>query len=395
MKKKIKIMFVVPDFYPNSTGFANASRNLVESIIRYGSDKFEVFVFTDKPLLNNKELKGLVVYRYNKTFTLENRMTYRYFFNKRYKFFKNIIIKNNIDIIFFETNTFPFFQEKALEDFAKKVYVRIHSTADTEVPVFSLPKNNYEKKRKKCIYTFMQNVNNIVSTSSYYLDFVKHYYMYDNVYSMWNGKSYGLLFNTAGIDSSPVKVVNNHHFLTMGKMSENGLTQKGLLDLIKAVFILFSQKALPSDFKLIIIGNGTQFPVVANLIKELSIDKYVEIIKQATHEEVFAFMKSVRSIILLSRYEGQSMFITESIALGKPLILSDNNGMQDMLLDGVNGLSVKTGDYYDAADKILKMLSFNDIELEEMCKNSSELYSKKYSGKAVYQQFEDLLRFTK
>lgn len=89
------------------------------------------------------------------------------------------------------------------------------------------------------------------------------------------------------------------------------------------------------------------------------------------------------------------MFITESIALGKPLILSDNNGMQDMLLDGVNGLSVKTGDYYDAADKMLKMLSFNDIELEEMCKSSSELYRRKYSGKAVYQQFEDLLRFTK
>ena len=93
----------------------------------------------------------------------------------------------------------------------------------------------------------------------------------------------------------------------------------------------------------------------------------------------------------MSRYEGQSMFITESISLGKPLIISDNNGMQDMLRDGINGFKIKTGDSKDAARKIQKMINLSDDELQSFSQASLDLYNSQYSDIATYRQFDEIM----
>lgn len=388
-----RVLFVVPDFYPNSTGFANATKNMVDSIIKHGSSQYEVFVYTNVPLDTNAEIEGVTVLRDTTKYAWENRFT-TYFCDKiRYSKIKSLVYNNTIDFVFFETNTFPNIELWALRDFKEKVVVRIHSTADTEVPVFAIPRSFIGKWRRHRVYKFMQKVPIITSTSSFYLDFVRHFFMKDNVYTKWDGKTYGLLFNTAGINCEVSGVVANNRFLTMGKMSSNGLTQKGLLDLIRAVYILKKKNVLPEDFNLTIIGDGIKYPIVSNQINELKLERQITLVKQASHEEVFEYMKGVRAIILLSRYEGQSMFITESIALGKPLILSDNNGMQDMIQDGQNGYVVKTGDYYDAAEKINKMLHLTKSELALMSEKSLSIYKENYSGEAVFHQLDEILSF--
>ena len=50
----MKILFVTPDFYPNSTGFANAALNLINAIKIHSSSTNELYVFTDKPLGENR-----------------------------------------------------------------------------------------------------------------------------------------------------------------------------------------------------------------------------------------------------------------------------------------------------------------------------------------------------
>lgn len=392
--KKIKVLFVAPDFYPNSTGFANASFNLVRSILDNGKGKYSVYVYTPVPLGQKPEMEGIEILRDSKRFSLENKLTTLFFIRKRYLRMKKLIEREAIDIIFFETNTFPFIQNWALKDFGSKVYVRIHSTADTEVQVFWDRKSwrPGEIKRKK-VYEFMQNVNNIVSTSTFYLDFVRHHFMYDNVYTMWNGKTYGVLYNTAGMDNIKTNITYNNQLLTMGKMSENGIVQKGMTDLIKAIYILKKNNNLPETFKLKIIGTGTRYTDVKNLVREMGLQEKIDLIEEATHEEVFKYMQQSRAIVLLSRYEGQSMFVTESLAMGKPLILSDNNGMQGLINDHKNGFLVRTGDYYDAAEKILSMLNLSSETLEQFSKASLHLYNSKFSSKAVYEQFDELVSF--
>ncbi|MGN0359795.1 MAG: glycosyltransferase [Hominisplanchenecus sp.] len=387
MKKRI--LFITPDFYPNSTGFANASINLINSIIEYGSEKYDVHVFTMECLKNKPEFTGISVIRF--TEKGKNKLSRIILERKKIKIVSEYIKNNRIDIIFFETNTFPYLQNAIVKEFPNKVVVRIHSTADTEVPIFGEKKSIGLKNASRLMKEFMKEAPTILATSNYYLEFIKNSYFDNNVYTIWNNKSYGILYNT----STPVEVSNQNTegniFLTMGKMSENGLTQKGMTDLLKAIYYLKSSNELPSDFKLKIIGNGTMLRYIQEMIERLEIAQYCEIIESASHDRVFEIMDESKAIILLSRYEGQSMFITESISKGKPLIITSDNGMGDMIENGVNGFSVKIGDVEAAAQAIKRMIKLNKADLEKMGMESKRIYDDKFAPQRVYQQFDILM----
>lgn len=386
----MKILFITPDFYPKSTGFANAALNLINAINKNYDGDVELFAFTSTPLGKYEELNHINVIRYNES-SFNNRFTYVFNQRSKFVFLKKIIDKEKFDIIFFETNTFPFLQNWILKRYGNKVFVRIHSTADTEVVVYGQQKSLLEKKQKKSIYDFMKNVSNIISTSDYYLDFVKKFYLHENVYSIWNDKTYNIIYNTAGDGIKQAPHINENVFITMGKMSSNGLTQKGILDLLKAVYCLKKQSEIPIDFKVVIIGDGEMRGRIDNYIKRLCIESYVQIVSSASHEEVFEYISKSKAVVLLSRYEGQSMFITESLAIGKPLIITKDNGMEHMVEEGVNGFLVKTGDYKAAADILKKVMNMSSEKIDEMGVASRKKYDSNYSSMAVCNQFKDIV----
>lgn len=385
-----KILFITPDFYPNSTGFANASTNLIDSICKYGNAVYEIWVFTTITLNGNIEKDGIHVIRYSSSIPV-NRFTYRFSEYKKARVVEQIIERNGIDVIFFETNTFPFFQNYLLDKYQEKIVVRIHSTADTEVPVYSPTNNLLSKQCRKKIFEFMAGVKHIVSTSNYYLDFVRHHFLEDNVYKVWNNKTYGLIFNTAGDDIEAKSPYFVNTFMTMGKMSANGVTQKGIEDLVNAIYLIKKDNKLPPDFHLNIVGTGECLSKIQGLIFLLKLENEVTIVESATNEQVFEMMSSSKAVVLLSRYEGQSMFITEALANAKPIIITGNNGMQDLLIDNYNGKVVQTGVPMDAAKVLFDFMSLSDEDICEMGKNSFDLYRRNYSTKATFDQFNDTI----
>lgn len=385
-----KILFITPDFFPNSTGFANACLNLIEAINKFSDGKYEVHVFTDCELGNSPEIANIKVLRYKPKLKI-NRLKYLLNDIEKINAVDKYVKTNEIDIIFFETNTFAFFEYSILKKHKDKCIVRIHSTADTEVPVFTQYKTLGSKLVKKEMFKFMREIPYIISTSNYYIDFIMKYYLEENVYSKWQGKSYGILHNTSSPIDVNIDTITGNTFLTMGKMSENGLVQKGITDLLKSVYILKLRNQLPKDFNLIIVGTGTKISYLRYKINKLQLDDICTIIETATHEEVFELIKKSKAIVLLSRYEGQSMFITESISMGKPIVITKDNGMEDMLVDGINGFSVRVGDIEQAANALKTMIELDSNKLCEMGKNSKKIYEEKFSPKKVYEQFDILM----
>ena len=141
----------------------------------------------------------------------------------------------------------------------------------------------------------------------------------------------------------------------------------------------------------IVIGDGEMRERIDSYIKKLRIEPYIQIIPKASHEEVFGYISKSKAVVLLSRYEGQSMFITESLALGKPLVITKNNGMEHMVEEGVNGFLVETGDYKAAADILKNVMSISIEEINEMGIASKKKYDNNYSSKAVCDQFKDIV----
>lgn len=69
------VLFVVPDFYPDSTGFANACHNLIQSIVKYGAADYRIYVFTTTPLNGEEELRHIKVFR-NKSRIPDKKLTH-------------------------------------------------------------------------------------------------------------------------------------------------------------------------------------------------------------------------------------------------------------------------------------------------------------------------------
>lgn len=387
-----KVLFVTPDFYPHSTGFANAAINLINAILKYGNDKYKIYVFTSVLLGDNAEMNNISVYRYQNNL-MNHGITQWIDGLLRYKKIKSIISTHKIDIIFFETNTFPYLENFVVESYKDKVFVRIHSTLDTEIPVFKKANSFFEKINYYLMKRFMKKASNILSTSEYYIDFIKREYLHNNVFEIWNNKSYSLLCNTISEDIDPEEqMISSNIFTTLGKMSEPGIIQKGITDLLKAIYFLKADEALPEDFLLNIIGDGDSAEKLKKYGTILEVENVVSFKGNVSHESVLNYIRASKVIILLSRFEGQSMFITEALANGKPLILSDGNGMSEMIKDGYNGFVVKTGNPKDAAEKIKKICGLEEKKVKEMGKKSRILYLDKFSEKAVYHQFDDTVK---
>ena len=387
-----KILFVVPDFYPSTTGFANASVGLVNSILKYGQGKYEIHVLAETKLNNEqKEFEGAVVHRYVRS-KFDNRFTHSVIERAKYRHAVKLIDKVSFDLIFFETNTFPIFENLIVKRYKDKVCVRIHSTADTEVAVYGLDANLFQKRMKKKMFDFMNDVHGVIATSDFYLEFVKKHFYESNVYKIWCSRHFGLIFNTCQDQFKSFDQPSDNLFLTMGKLSNNGLVQKGFIDLLNSIEFLSINKKLPNDFKLVMIGDGEKFDFLKSYLETLDIRDRVVLVKKASHDDVFDYISKSKAIILLSRYEGQSMFITETISMGKPIIVTSNNGMSNMILDNQNGYSVEPGDILSISNAIYKMVNLDNDSLQQMGMKSRELFLQKFSEKAVYDQFEFFIK---
>ena len=181
-------------------------------------------------------------------------------------------------------------------------------------------------------------------------------------------------------------------FLTLGKMSRPGVIQKGFTDLFRAVYYLKEKGAMPADFMLHVIGDGERAADLRMYVKKLCLENNIRFLGALSHEQVIHEIQKSKAVLLLSRFEGQSMFITETLACGRPVILSDHNGMADLIVHGQNGYLCGTGDPVDAALKISRLLSLDERQVRNMGACSRGIYEEKFSEKAVYEQFDNTIR---
>lgn len=374
------VLLIPVDFYPNSTGFANATLNLVNAITEYHPE-INVTVYADVLLGNQEEVKGINVIRKSK---------FRAFSSySRYKEICKIVEGNDIDFILIETNTVFFLQNLLVKRFPDKVAVRIHSTADTETLLFR--KNTLVSRIfKKSAFDFMKNCRYILCTNTYHQGFIYDNFYNKNVYTMWE-KSHFLLPNTV-----PAVVLDNkpqvgNYFFALGKLSYDGYIQKGISDLINACYLL---KKKGIDVPLEIVGDGECYELIKKQIEHFGLTK-VRLIKKMQHNEVIDHICNSRAVLLVSRYEGQSMFATEALSVAKPLIITRDNGMKDMLKDGRNGFLVDTGNCIDIADKIEHFLHLSDDEVVLMGQKSLEIYNQHFSPKRISDLMSLILSFVK
>lgn len=141
----------------------------------------------------------------------------------------------------------------------------------------------------------------------------------------------------------------------------------GRLSKEKGVKTLIDQ-AVKAGVNLKILGTG---PIEGELKDYAKDFKNVEFKGFQQGEALTNYIKNARCVVLPSEwYENGPYSAMEAMALGKPLIVSDNGGLPELVEDGVNGYIYVDKD--KLADKVKDMFALSQGEYTAMCSASLE-----------------------
>ena len=121
-------------------------------------------------------------------------------------------------------------------------------------------------------------------------------------------------------------------FGNVGRLHE----QKGHKYLLQA-FAKVSDRA-----RLLIIGDGELKDELIKLADDLKISD--RIVFLGARSDVYEFLSAIDVFIMPSLWEGQPIALLEALAMGKPCIVSDVDGISEVITNGMNGYLVKPKD---------------------------------------------------
>jgi len=383
-----RILIYCPTFYPENSGFANAFLNFIKSLLYFDSN-LHVTVITPKQLGDIPELKidRLTICRLKQspTIPLLGTILKLFFLILHGRFINKYFIRNNFNLFFVETLEHPFLLLFIDKNILRNTTVRFHGSSDTEHFVF-LNSLKYFLKRKCVKYLLKRRLKWVLSTNTYYIDFIKKHYCDDNVLTYAN-LNFFVLPNTVHVsDNITIKNVDhNINFLMLGRMDSYGILQKGITDLILALKLLDKKYYRRINFT--IIGSGDKMDFIKKSFSTIN-HLNVNFIERLENNDVAKLIQNNDIIILPSRYEGLSMFALEGIAYGNICIFSNSGGLTDLV--DKNGFLFYPQDFYALSHIINLIFDLDNDQLMNMKIASLELFNNKFSPFVVYKKFSDL-----
>ncbi len=390
-----KILIIAPDFYPTNGGYANAITNLVKKMSE--DKKIKIIIFTHIEN-NNKEIfeNNVSVIRFNLHKILKATKIWEVI-----SFFKikKILKEKKIDIVFFETGEFGLLG--FLLTFIKKnIIIRIHATTETEIAIWST--RLYDRFNSFFTKLFLKRSRWILSTSKYHLDFYKKYFLKDNIIKI-SQKNYFILPNIIEkekvflnkddlLKKYNICLADNEKIIfSLGRLNFSGMLQKGFEDLVYAIYFLKQKDAeIVKKVKIIIVGDGECRSYIKNIINKLNLQDNFYLIKKMEHNDVLSLMSVSSAVVLLSRFEGLSMFAIEALSVGSPLIFSKNGGIVD-LVSKDNGYLVEAQSIEEINDALEKAINKTEAEIEIMREFSKKLFNEKYHSNKIADKFKNII----
>ncbi|MBS1502399.1 MAG: glycosyltransferase family 4 protein [Bacteroidetes bacterium] len=155
------------------------------------------------------------------------------------------------------------------------------------------------------------------------------------------------------------------HFLYVGRLAE----EKGMKTLLDAF--------AGSEYNLIIAGDGPLKKLVQETENKCPNISYVGV---KPNTEITELMKKSSALIFPSIwYEGMPMTLLEAFSTGTPVLASKLGAMENIVIDGYNGLHFESGNADNLLSKMGYWHSLGDEEKQIMSLHARSSYEKNYS----------------
>lgn len=163
--------------------------------------------------------------------------------------------------------------------------------------------------------------------------------------------------------------------------------EKGFDLLIDAWYL--AEKKLPSNVKLIIVGEGEEKYKLEEKIRLLRLQESI-IIENFT-EEISSYYSKARIYCLSSRTEALPMVLIEALSFSIPLLAFDcYTGPREIIEQGNNGFIINENDIESYAEKIVNLFTISDKELASLSHNAY-LSSFKYEISNIIEKWTNML----
>ncbi len=132
---------------------------------------------------------------------------------------------------------------------------------------------------------------------------------------------------------APTKII---HLLTIGSL----IPRKGMLLILDALAGLADKHT----FLLRLAGDGPLREQLEKKAQDLGIDKQVEFLGSVDARRIPVLLKQADMFLLASHWEGRPNAVLEAMAAGLPVIASDIDGVNELVVEGQTGLLFRDRD---------------------------------------------------
>jgi len=176
------------------------------------------------------------------------------------------------------------------------------------------------------------------------------------------------------------------NFLFVGRLEE----QKGIKYLFEACSIL---KETNEDFKILIVGDGSQKKYLEALSKKLNLTDRIVFLGKMEGKNLVRIYHESNAFVLPSLWEGLPLTLLEAWASGLPPIVTSVGGILDVCVDKENALIIPPRDPKSLANAMLTLIKNKKLR-EKLGKNGKEIVKKKYSWRKISEKIEEIYKLS-
>jgi glycosyltransferase involved in cell wall biosynthesis len=174
----------------------------------------------------------------------------------------------------------------------------------------------------------------------------------------------------------------NNFFISIGRLEY----QKGH-DLLIEIYSRFKHKTNCDEWKIYIVGEGSQRSKLESQIKNLNLTDDIFLIGATT--DVKKYYTQSQIYLMTSRWEGMPLVLDEALFFNLPVIAFDcETGPREMITDGVNGFLVPLKDLDAFVEKMILLTT--NYELFYQLKQNCKLTLDQRSDRAILQKWKNL-----
>lgn len=180
----------------------------------------------------------------------------------------------------------------------------------------------------------------------------------------------------------PIKKENSPkivRILAIGRL----VPRKGFDYLIRSLPNVVEQSQ--KDFCVEIIGDGPQLSELMQLAKKINVDRKVILSGAVPYDMLASKYQQADIFVLSSLAEGMPLVVLEAMASGLPIIATKVQGIDELVVDGLNGYLFNPFDYNTLSKHLIYMIN-NDEKRLSMGEQSQNII-KKYDWSYITDQY--------